>query len=114
MREFSIEAVNLLERLSCAGFRLHVDGEYIVVRGQLTDQLRSAIRLHKPELIELLKAGEGNWIRMAEWEFSMLRLPSQVDPAMNDCWLVGKEPATGRETTWFIGSKPKKGCAWDR
>ena len=108
MSEFSIEAANLLERLNCAGFRLSADGEDIVVRGQLTDQLRSAIQCHKPELIELLKAGEGNWIRMAEWEFSMLRLPSQINPAMKDCWLVGKETATGRETAWFIGSTPKK------
>ena len=74
MSEFSIEAANLLERLNCAGFRLTADGEDIVVRGQLTDQLRSAIQFNKPELIELLKAGEGNWIRRSEWEFSMLRL----------------------------------------
>ena len=108
MRVSNAKAADLLERLNCEGFRLTADGGDIVVRGQLTDQLRSAIQFHKPELIELLKAGEGNWIRRAEWEFSMLRLPSQIDPAMEDCWLVGKEAATDREAAWFIGSKPKK------
>jgi len=102
-----MQAANLLEQLASSGISLSIEGEYIAAAGPVTDETVKTIRQHKPQLMELLRVGEGCCICLVEWEFSMLRLPSQIDPAMNDCWLVGKETATGRETAWFIGSKPK-------
>lgn len=51
-----MDAVDVLARLTEANCRVTVDGEAIRVRGGgLTDELRQAIRAHKPALLHLLR-----------------------------------------------------------
>lgn len=45
----------LLEQLKKPGYQLMLDGDNIRVRGQLTNDLRAAIRQYKPELLAWLK-----------------------------------------------------------
>ena len=53
----------LIERLTAAGCRLQANGDQLWVRDperNLTDDLRHAIRQHKPELLRLLRSGPAN------------------------------------------------------
>lgn len=47
----------LLTRLEAAGCQVTLAGTQIKVSGALTDELRAAVREHKPELLRLLKQG---------------------------------------------------------
>jgi hypothetical protein len=55
-------ARDLLEDLLGAGLSLRLDGEQLIVapRDQLTEQLRTAIRAHKADLVALLTPTEAN------------------------------------------------------
>lgn len=48
-------AADVLHALEQAGCTVVLDGNTIRVRGQLTDDLRAAIRENKPELVALLR-----------------------------------------------------------
>jgi len=48
-------ATELSARLELTGCRLRVDGEFLRVRGPLTDDLRRAIREHKAALTALVR-----------------------------------------------------------
>ena len=52
-----------------AGLLLSADGEKLLVTpaDKLTDELRLAIRQHKPELIELLQSAHHTTGRMLDW-----------------------------------------------
>jgi hypothetical protein len=91
MRVLSWEAARLLETLKAAGVRCRLNGEKVTVEhdGQLTDGVRRLIRRLKPELVELLKAGEGDWVRESEWTFKQIRIPNQTHPGQVDVWLCG-------------------------
>jgi hypothetical protein len=59
-----VNAFALHEELAAAGFSLRADGSQLIVTpaDQLTDAHRSAIRAHKPELIEALTATRRRWL----------------------------------------------------
>jgi hypothetical protein len=59
-----VNAFALHEELAASGFSLHADGLQLIVTpaDQLTDAHRSAIRAHKPELIEALTATRRRWL----------------------------------------------------
>jgi hypothetical protein len=53
----------LIQRLTSAGCQVRIDGESLRVRDPehaLTDELRDAIRQHKAELLQLLRADPAN------------------------------------------------------
>lgn len=59
----------LYQELYHAGLLLSADGEKLLVTpaDKLTDELRSAIRQHKPELIELLQSAHHTTGRLLDW-----------------------------------------------
>ena len=63
LKYFSLAALDLLEALKGRGVRLNLEGENIVIKGYLTDDLRHQIREHKQDLIDLMKDGEHRWYR---------------------------------------------------
>jgi len=67
LKYFNLAALKLLEVLKDRGVRLTLEGESIVVKGYLTDDLRHQIREHKQDLIELMKDGEHKWYQVGEW-----------------------------------------------
>ena len=105
LRDFEATSVELLERLSLAGCRLSTDGEDLLVKGHLTDDLRRSIRENKPGLTQLVCAGEGNWDRKAEWCFSLIRIPSQTKRGWSDVWVLGERLDKGGWTLWFARSE---------
>ena len=69
LKVFSLAALELLDTLKDRGARLSLDGDNIVVKGFLTDDLRDQIREHKQGLIDLMEDGEHLWQKVAEWQF---------------------------------------------
>lgn len=51
----NVTATELLIKLEEVGCQVSLDGDTLRVRGQLTDDLRQAIRQHKPALVTLLR-----------------------------------------------------------
>ncbi len=68
LRNFSFDALELLDTLKSCDIKLSLDGEKIVVKGHLTDDLRHRIREHKQHLVELIEDGEHKWRPVEEWE----------------------------------------------
>ena len=62
-------SVTLYLELYQAGLLLSTDGEKLLVTpaDKLTDELRLAIRQHKPELIELLQSAHHTTGRLLDW-----------------------------------------------
>ena len=54
-RQAVIEAPGVLHQCEMAGVEVRVDGETLRIKGPLTDELRTAIKQCKPELLKLLK-----------------------------------------------------------
>ena len=69
-RVFDLEASDLLERLRKKGIRLSLDsdGKTVLAWGAIDDEIRQQIRMHRPGLIELIGAGEGDWLHVAEFD----------------------------------------------
>ena len=59
----------LYQELYHAGLLLSTDGEklFVTPADKLTDELRFAIRQHKPELIELLQSAHHTTGRLLDW-----------------------------------------------
>lgn len=68
LRIFNLAALELLDMLKSCDINLSLDGDKIVVKGHLTDDLRHRIREHKQHLVELIKDGEHRWGPGEEWE----------------------------------------------
>ena len=91
----------LIERLSAAGCRLRADGEQLRVHDPkriLTDDLRQAIREHKPELLRLLRSEPANDTpapcpTCGDPE----RWPTTRGPVCPTCWLAASVPTPAPE-----------------
>jgi len=69
-RVFDLEASDLLERLRKKGIRLSLDsdGKTVLAWGAIDDEIRQQIKSLRPGLIELIQAGESNWLHVAEFD----------------------------------------------
>jgi len=84
-------ATALLDELRTKGVHLTVEGEHVAVdapKGVLTDDVRQAIRQHKPELLDLLEVFEER-AAIAEYDGLLPR-----DEAERLAWacVLSKEP----------------------
>ena len=69
-RFFDMQAADLLEGLRKKGVRLNLDsdGNTILAWGPGDDEIRQQIKSLRPGLIELIQAGESNWVHVAEFD----------------------------------------------
>ncbi len=68
VRFFDLAASNVLEGCRRKGVLLRLDSDRntILAWGPVDDGIREDIRLHRAGLIELLEAGEGEWVFVRE------------------------------------------------
>ncbi|WIT11417.1 hypothetical protein PFX98_21355 [Paucibacter sediminis] len=97
-------AFDLLQHLRTAGLALTVDGDNLIVtpRERLTDAMRSAIRAHKPGLLDALKANE---IRPA----APLDDPGPKDPQQPRLMGLGLDSAKAAQLAAWMASRTAEG-----
>jgi hypothetical protein len=91
-RTFNVShAAELLTELQASGVRVRLQGERITTESdfQLPPELTERIRQNKTELVGLLQAGEGDWVRESEWTFKRIEIPNQTHTGQVDVWLCG-------------------------
>jgi hypothetical protein len=87
---------DLLTQLEQAGCQVALEGDILKARGPLTDDLRQAIRQHKPALVALLKAREMEKQQKLEARFN------EVTKALGREYPAGHFPgATRKDPTWI-------------
>ncbi len=105
MKILSFEAAECLEQLVTSGVQLRTVGDDLQARanGGLDDETRERIRENKDGLLQLLRLKEHRWAQVGKWNFSIGRVPSQVEPGMVDLWVQGERLDKEGYTFWFAG-----------
>lgn len=107
MNTVPLAAAEILDELTQRGVRLSAKGDRLRAEGKLTDDLKHRLREMKPAIMELVR-NSPNYETVAVWQFSVLRVPSQINHGVVDLWVVGERLDKERPNflTWNVRSEP--------
>lgn len=114
-------ATNLLEELDRVGVLVEVEGQRLVLEGpdaSLTDEIISAVRAKKSEILALLSflRGEAPWTTHDEYQAAFLaEHDAYVCPRCSEPVLLESLPSgRKRYTDWFNGRPHMETCEKNR